>query len=565
MQEEIKIGDVNVPIIKDNNDIYYPISYLMDKVLFKKTGVVGLQKEYSQYIKKYEINYGINNGSIQEVNCISKEGLKEILRHSKIGRLSVEQKRAMNVLLEYLHMDVISEDDRFIKKVSEEVVKSYNEYIRDCINYVLKQEPNIIWQKCSKCENYYPYHENFFRENPHPGKEYPLYTVCKNCNCTETRGKDLIKHPNEEFRIIFNKFGDEVYKLYKQHNTIAIYEHWLTTGNKFMPKIINNEEDKLKIIKYYWDKGIFNKYPEITTKVIHNICKFNVNGNNFIQKIHKELFGIYLKNGVEYIDTIEDAKRIFFDYIKKNNIIIIDIFDYKYYDLITKAHLFGFMKRYNNNLLGFIMELYDNKYGAYKFNFPGIKYWGNKSNRIKALKYLIEEDMKVQIEKVPLYITLTALRNSGSSTMYNVCKKYYKNLFEWINEVYPGRFNERDFDVHYIRNDFDSIDEAEIHDILKERFKNVIYNPRNTDRTINIEGMIPDWFVFTDIRCYIVEYFGLAIDRDIDNSRVNEYQEKTKNKIDKYNKINGYGKVFIFPDDLRDNFSGLKEKLKIII
>jgi hypothetical protein len=173
--------------------------------------------------------------------------------------------------------------------------------------------------------------------------------------------------------------------------------------------------------------------------------------------------------------------------------------------------------------------------------------------------------MKVSLEKVPLYITLTALRNNGANTMYNVCKKYYKNLYEWINEIYPNVFDPRDFDIHYIRNDFDSIDEAEIHDILKESFKNVIYNPRNTDRTIVIDGMIPDWFIFTDIRCYIIEYFGLAVKRDTDNKRISEYQERTKYKIEKYNNIKDYGHVYIYPDDLKDNFNGLREKLKMVM
>jgi len=65
-------------------------------------------------------------------------------------------------------------------------------------------------------------------------------------------------------------------------------------------------------------------------------------------------------------------------------------------------------------------------------------------------------------------------------------------------------------------------------------------------------------------KCYIVEYFGLIINRDSDNSRVNDYKERTEGKIEIYEQLDGYGKVFIFPDDLKDNFSGLMEKLKMI-
>jgi len=565
VQEKVNISDIEVPIINEEEIIYYPISFIMTKVLLKQTNTVSLQKEYSQHIKKFFIDYGFTTGGIQEVYCISEEGLKTYLQNSKIGRLNIEQKRAMNTLLEYLHMDVISEDDRFIKRVPEGYIDKYNIYIKDCIEYVLENNPDIVWQKCTKCGNYYPYHINFFRENPQPGNEYPLYTVCRDCSCTATRGNDLIKHPNEEFRIVYNKYGENIYNLYKEHNTTEIYDHWIKQNSKMMPKIINNEEDKLIIIKYCFDKGMFKDYDDITSKVVHKVCNFRVTGKNFIQRIQEKLFGVMIKNGVEFITDIEQAKTIFFDYIERNNIDINDIYNYKYDELIKNTHLHGFMDRCcNNNLLNLIMGLYDNKYPAYKFKINGFKYWDNKQNRIRALKYLIEEDMKIELEKVPLYITLTTLRKNGVNTMYHVCKKYYKNLFEWVNEIYPNKFTELDFDIHYIRNDFDSIEEAELHDIFQKELDNVFYNPRNTERTINIDGMIPDWLAFTPKKCYIIEYFGMAIDRDTDNKRISEYQDKTIMKIERYEEMECYGKVYIYPKDLKDNFKGVYEKLKLI-
>jgi hypothetical protein len=566
-QSEILIGDVKVPIIKDECVIYYPISFIMEKILLKKTNTVSLQKEYSQYIKKFKIDYGLHTGSTQNVNCISEEGLKQVLSNSKIGRLSIEQRKAMNVLLEYLHMDVISEDDRFLKKVSEEMLNkwNYNEYIRDCITYVLKIEPDIVWQKCTKCNNYYPYHINFFRENQHSGKEYPLYTVCRDCTWSNTRRKDFIEHNDKELRIIYNKYGMEIYKLYRDHKVLEIYNHWIANkSNNILPKVINNEEDKITIIKDCYDKGMFSEYLDLDLKAIQKVCKFGVKGKSIIKKVNLELFGVIFRNGEEVITNVESAKIAFNNYINKHNIILKDIYNYKYEPLIKSANLKGFMRRYGNNLLGFVMELYDNKYPAYKFKIPGFKYWDSKENRIRALKYFIEEDMKIQLEKVPLYITLTVLRDKGTSTMYNVCKKYYNSLFDWVNEVYPEKFDPKDFDIHYIRNNFDSIEEAEIHDILKKKFKYVMYNPNNTDRTIKIDGKVPDWFVFTKNKCYIVEYFGLLVDRETDNSRVNDYKERTEDKIEKYDRLDGYGKVYILPDDLKDNFGGLMEKLELI-
>jgi hypothetical protein len=430
---------------------------------------------------------------------------------------------------------------------------------------VLQEQLDIVWQKCTKCDNYYPYHENFFKVNQHCGKDYPLNTVCRNCGWGNTRSKDMIIHPNDELRIVYNKYGEDAYLLYRNHNVIDIYKHWLSVKDKMFPRCINNESDKLKIIKYYYDNGLFEG-KEIISKTIYDVCKFRVSGNAFINRIHKELFGVVLKNGVEYIDNIEDARKIFNTYINDNNITISNVYDIDYFEVIKKSHLLGYMqRRYNNNILGLVMDLYDNKYPAYKFTTRGQKYWDDKEHRIQALKYLIEQDIKIPLQKVPLYVTLTALRNNGTTTMYTVCKKYYHKLFEWVNEVYPGEFNEKDFDIHYVRNNFDSIEEAEVHDILKKTFKSVIYNPRNTDRTVIIDGMIPDWLVFTREKCYIVEYFGICIGDHRDNKRIHDYKNKTIKKIEKYNKLGGYGKVFLYPDDLKNNYSGLKEKLKMIV
>lgn len=567
MQEEIKIGDVNVPVVRNSDEVYYPINFVMKNILLKKTGASGLQKEYSLYIKKFKIDYGTGAGGIQNVNCISEDGLKEILKHSKVGRLSVDQRKAMNILLEYLHMDVISEDDRFIKHINRDMIERYNEYIKDCIDHVLEINPDIVWQKCTKCGNYYPYHINFFKENPHSGTEYQLYTVCRDCNgWNKERSKDSIIYSDSKLHNIYKLYGFEIFKSYKQHDTIAIYNHWKSISKSGLPYLLKNKDDKLKIIKYMYGKGEFEKFKDLNEGSIICVCGFNLNQIE-LSEVYKYVLNVDIKENSKSIDKIENAKEIFFNYCNKNNIDITNPFGIRYYVLIRKIKLAGFIKRnYKNDLLTFVMNLYDNKYPAYMFGGGYQKYWKSQDNRDKALKYFIEQDMKISIEKIPLYITLTSLRNNGTNTMYSVCKKYYKNLYEWVNEVYPDVFDPRDFDIHYIRNDFDSIDEAEIHDVLNDMFKNVIYNPRNTDRTIVIDGMIPDWFIFTDIRCYIIEYFGMDVGMDTDNKRISEYQEKTKHKIEKYNNdIKNYGKLYIFPDDLKDNFSGLKEKLKMII
>jgi hypothetical protein len=57
-QETIKIGQVNIPIIKDGIDTWYPISYICEKVLLKNTpSTKELNKNYNTYMSKQTIDF----------------------------------------------------------------------------------------------------------------------------------------------------------------------------------------------------------------------------------------------------------------------------------------------------------------------------------------------------------------------------------------------------------------------------------------------------------------------------------------------------------------------------
>jgi hypothetical protein len=173
--------------------------------------------------------------------------------------------------------------------------------------------------------------------------------------------------------------------------------------------------------------------------------------------------------------------------------------------------------------------------------------------------------MKVPIEKIPLYITKNVLQKRAR-TLYYVLHKYYKNLFEWVNEVYPDRFEESDFVIGNYRDEFDSVEESQINDILHNYFKNIIYNQMNTDRTISFDGKTPDWFVFTDEGCILVEYFGLYVPQRAEGSSViKDYIERADKKKNIYSKLEGYKLLYFYPEDIENNFKGVIEKIKNII
>lgn len=564
-QEEIIINNVEIPIIKEEGEIWYPIKYMSRRVLLKDMTANQLIKNgYGEYIKQFEIDFGKDTGAIQFTYCINTKGLKQVLSKSKIGKLNIEQKKAMNNVLDHLRVDKkICECDRFTYKIPN--INKYNEYIQDCINDIMLENPNIMWQQCSKCNNIYPYHINFFNNNPHAGKDYKLYTFCRDC----CKINDWIRNNDRLLSNMYKGNGLETYKAYKNHDVVGIYNDWINKKySKYIPKIIRNKESYLLIIKYLYDNNKINN--NFTLDQLEK--QFNLNCICSIMKsedIYNYLFddepinypwkfkNYCLPNNL----SMEQQKKIFNNYLEYNDIKILDIYNFNYSDICYKCRLKTHALK---NILQFVMDYYDNIYPAYKFKIHSKNYWDNKDNRVNALKYLIEQDMKIIIEKVPLYLTLENLRKQ-SNTLRNILRNYYdNNLWLWVNELYPDRFVEEDFNVTVIRNVFDSAEESLIHDVLINSFKNVIYNQRNTKNTIKILDMIPDWVIITDNGFYIVEYFGISIDHKNYNQRIEDYKIKTLSKIDKYESLKWLRAIYVYPEDLKDNFKGLKDKINVI-
>ena len=128
-------------------------------------------------------------------------------------------------------------------------------------------------------------------------------------------------------------------------------------------------------------------------------------------------------------------------------------------------------------------------------------------------------------------------------------------------------YTENYFDMNPYRCEFDSLEESQIHDKLINNLTGVIYNAINRPDTIEINGMIPDWIICNDKGCYLVEYFGLFSNRNYNNSdRLIKYHKKMDIKMKKYKEIEKvwYKTLFIYPDDIRNGFDGLMNKIEII-
>ena len=117
------------------------------------------------------------------------------------------------------------------------------------------------------------------------------------------------------------------------------------------------------------------------------------------------------------------------------------------------------------------------------------------------------------------------------------------------------------------RCEFDSLEESQVHDILIHNLTGVIYNTRNRPDTVEVNGMIPDWIICNNKGCWLVEYFGLYSSGDFSSShRLIKYHNKMAVKLDKYKELEkvGYKTLFIYPDDIRNGFDGLLEKIELV-
>ncbi len=568
-QEIVQIGEVNVPVIIENGIKYYPIKYISEKVLLRKGNIISKQNidQYNEDVKIFSVSYEFVDGGIQDVRCVSEDGLRKCLDTVRLGRLDVDQRVGMNNLLQSLELELVNTQEQFINKLNKSMMKGYNAFLKDAIGDIEGQYDE--WQRCSKCNHYYPYHENFFKRNLNSTKEYNTY--CRDCSgWNENRMKDSIRRCDSYLTNIYKKYGNDVYLHYRNHDTIKIYQHYLEENMKTVPQLIQNKDDYLMIIKYLYNLNKINEY-DISSEALQR--KFKLNGIHKIltvTEIHFHLFGDnfyfypwkYPKFRFSEIElTYELANRIFKNYIEEYKIQFQNPLTFEYEAIFKEVRLTELLKR---GLLELIVRINDKKYPGYMFKVSSGNYYKNKENVLFDLKYLIERDLKIPCDKIPLYLTKNVLQQRCSPLYRHIVQNRNGSIFEWVNQLYPDNFIEADFEINPYRNEFDSDTEMYIHEILNEMYGNVIYNQKHADRTITIDGMIPDWMVFTSQGVWIVEYFGMYDLKHKENNRIRDYIEKTHRKIEKYKQVRGYNFIYLYPDDIEDDYFGCREKLRKI-
>jgi hypothetical protein len=566
IQENLNIGFEIVPTIVSEEERYYPLKYIARKVMLRKSdkGLVNKhnEKRLENHIKKFKVNFG--EAGIHESNCISKEGLILILQGTHVGRLSREQRYAQNYLHSHLRINSLSEKNEYVMSGSSEeiqrILNDHTEYDKEIIDYHIKSG-GVDFRLCSKCDKYYPLHSTFYAIDKRAEKGFTK--VCKVC----TGKVEKFSHLDNTINYLVKKGSSDLYNAYTEGEFIPIVESMINGDIKRIPERFQNKEDYLKAVCYLIDQDLI-RTDELSIKNIYNTIKLpNLSSIISMHDIYTHIYGneYYLypwkyKGSIfkEVKLTYEIANEVFKNYLKefktKGNVFNLD------YEKIGKNA--GLSKIINGRSLYFAVQYNKFKYPGYMFKTKSPKYYKEESNLLFDLKYFIEQDLNIPIDKIPLYLTKNVLQQRCRSLYHFIVTGNKGSIYEWVNKLYPDKFIIVDFEVNGYRNEFDSDIECFIHELLKSKFSNVLYNPKHSVNTITIGGMIPDWLVFTNSGVWIIEYFGMYVQRQYDNNtRVRDYIDKTHRKIEKYKEISGYNFIFLYPDDIVDDYKGCREKL----
>lgn len=567
-QEIIEIAGKKIPILREKGSTYYPVRHMFKKLLDREH--FKASSKYDKYFCIKEIEYGCvsecDATNIQSTNCCSEEGLKEIVKNMNKGTLKTDKAiKNYQAIRDYLKLDNIKIKDTHNINYDnfKDIISDYDIFMKDCITSYIEENRECKWRICKKCGKIMPLHSNFYTYNTRDNK---YNSSCRDCQDSENV---KILHGDAIVNKVYKNFGEKEYYIYRNNPTIYAFKKIMDKDNISLPRHLINKKSYLEICKFLVDENII-RIKELTAKNLKD--KFGMLGISSkkvvsIEEIYSYTLGDdywkkpwLLPKRSKINRSMDECCEIFSTYLSDFDMSIDNVLDFNYGEIIKKACI----RHVEKNGLDFIVKYNNYKYAGYMFKTRGNNYYKDKKNRIFDMKFLIEKDLKLPIEKTPLYITRNFLKNHASPLYYILNKGiYYKNLFQWIEDCYPNRFIEADFNIGVIRNKFDSIEESKIHEILKSSFRNTIYNQRNTEHEIRIKNLEPDWFILLDNKCILVEYFGLYSDNP-NNSRTKMYAKKMKTKLERYEDITNYEKLFIYPYDLKDDNKGLLEKIETI-
>jgi len=269
--------------------------------------------------------------------------------------------------------------------------------------------------------------------------------------------------------------------------------------------------------------------------------------NNEIKKFKKDY-------NIKY-DTI-----LFKYYLKINDINITKDFVYNIYfsKLLKDAKLYSRIKKKWHSCFEFITKCFpEMKLKEYNFKTLQVRegFWDKDYNCFENIKEGINNALKDKIiedkKEILLFDKDTMQKYFHKSMLYfrGVC----------ILEKFLSFYNIKHDKLNYYNNiRFDSFEELKLYKyintlILILKNNKIMFNN-------NLVRYKPDFFIYFNNKIIIIEYFGMFKEKP-HNQTYQTYKDKTIAKIKYYNKLDNYLFIDFYPNDLKNNFKGVRDKL----
>jgi len=247
-------------------------------------------------------------------------------------------------------------------------------------------------------------------------------------------------------------------------------------------------------------------------------------------------------------------------YLRINNIKITKEFIYNIFfsKLLKDAKLYSRIKKKWHSCFDFISRCFpEMKLKEYNFNTLQVRegFWNKDYNCFDMISNGINSAINDKVINDPSEILLFDLK-----TIYKYFHKsmiYYRGI--GIIKEYLIYKNIKIENINYIDNiRFDSKEEILLYKFLKNYY-NIIKNDKILFN--NKSGRYkPDFFIYYNDIIIILEYFGMY-KNESKYLMFQKYKEKTIDKINYFNSLDGYYFIDLYPTDLKNNFEGIRNKL----
>ena len=308
----------------------------------------------------------------------------------------------------------------------------------------------------------------------------------------------------------------------------------------------------------------------------HNVNEFDfkLHCNNFYDDINNVT--ILLKDYAE--------NNLINDVINSNSYKKINEWYHTYWNTFLINKIISARILYKRSLYEWLILCYPEikeKKLIFEWEIQSTNKWKIDDFRINALKELVFYRLQCNnILNIPQYLNSSLLKDNYSGFLANSLK-YYKSyhLYKWACEAFPeckDYWKESDFGNIYIGCDgiqrLNSIKEKYVFDFIYDnlniksikavglrtkKYKFSVGNSNNIDKFY-----YPD-FIIDEIKfnkLIVLEYYGLY-NTNKPSGFIQAYIDKTHRKNEYYKSRDDIYFIDLYPDDLKNNFEGVRNKL----